>query len=84
MRTTVTLDDDLAVLLEKVRGERGQTFKEALNEALRKGLIESSAPAQIQPGDRYEFDTVDMGHPLMENMDNLHEVLTVGESESHR
>ena len=38
MRTTVTLDPDVEVLLRTVMRERGISFKEALNSALRKGL----------------------------------------------
>jgi hypothetical protein len=38
MRTTVTLDSDLAAKLRAVARERGVSFKEALNSALRRGL----------------------------------------------
>ncbi len=38
MRTTVTLDPDVRHLVERAMGERGLTFKEALNDAIRRGL----------------------------------------------
>ena len=38
MRTTVTLDADVAVRLERERKKRGQTFKDAVNDVLRAGL----------------------------------------------
>jgi hypothetical protein len=38
MRTTVTLDPDLAAKLRALARERGVSFKEALNSALRLGL----------------------------------------------
>ena len=38
MRTTVTLDPDLAAKLKALARERGVSFKEALNSALRRGL----------------------------------------------
>ena len=38
MRTTVTIDPDVEALIRIVMGERGLTFKEALNSALRAGL----------------------------------------------
>ncbi|MDR7302093.1 hypothetical protein [Haloactinomyces albus] len=85
MRTTVTLEDELAVLLGKRRSERGQIFQEALNEALRNGLVEHAASPM--PGRRaaeYEFKSFDLGRPLMENMDNVHEVLAAVEGEDHR
>lgn len=55
MRTTVTLDPDVDALIRKRMQERGLTFKEAVNEALRDGLV----------GDRdqapYETPTFDLG-----------------------
>lgn len=38
MRTTVTLDADLAAKLRALARERGVSFKEALNSALRRGF----------------------------------------------
>ena len=38
MRTTVTLDSDVERLIRNAMNERGISFKEALNEAARKGL----------------------------------------------
>ncbi|MEY2516831.1 MAG: hypothetical protein QOJ89_4189 [bacterium] len=38
MRTTVTLDPDTRLLVERAMRERGLTFKEAVNEAIRAGL----------------------------------------------
>lgn len=38
MRTTVTLDADVQALLRKVMKERGTSFKETLNSAIRAGL----------------------------------------------
>ena len=41
MRTTTTLDPDVQVLLRKVMKERGISFKEALNSAVRMGLTQA-------------------------------------------
>ena len=41
MRTTVTLDPDTRLLVERAMHERGLTFKEAVNFAIRAGLAES-------------------------------------------
>lgn len=38
MRTTVTLDSDAEALLRKLMRERGISFKEALNQAVRLGI----------------------------------------------
>jgi hypothetical protein len=57
MRTTITLDDDVAVRLERVQREQGVSFKQAVNQTLRAGL-DRSAPAS---SGRYEFPTFRMG-----------------------
>lgn len=43
MRTTVTLDPDTRLLVERAMRERGLSFKEAVNEAIRAGLGEPAA-----------------------------------------
>jgi hypothetical protein len=54
MRTTVTLEPEVVRLLEHAMKERGQTFKRALNEALRRGLADlegeaHEAPFEVEP-----------------------------------
>jgi hypothetical protein len=64
MRTTLTLDDDVAMLLNKCVQESGQSFKEVVNRVLRTGLLageSSSVPRSIpQPrsmgGARVDLD----------------------------
>jgi hypothetical protein len=62
MRTTVTLDPDVAALLRKAVRETGDPFKQVLNSAIRTGLSartrRSSKPFR-QP-------TYDMGRPLVD------------------
>lgn len=41
MRTTVTLDSDVESLIRKAMKQRGQSFKEALNSAIRAGLTQN-------------------------------------------
>jgi hypothetical protein len=41
MRTTVTLEPDVEVLIRKAMKERGLSFKNALNSAVRAGLTKS-------------------------------------------
>jgi len=40
MRTTLTLDDDVTVQLERLRRARDASLKDLVNEALRRGLRE--------------------------------------------
>lgn len=46
MRTTVTLDEDVAASLRAVAVERGLSFKQALNTLLRQGLAAATASAR--------------------------------------
>jgi hypothetical protein len=50
MRTTVTLEPDLAKKVEALAHRRGQSFKQALNEVVRRGL---TSPAQREAQARY-------------------------------
>lgn len=48
MRTTVTLDDDLAVRLRDSAHEQGIPFKAAINEAIRAGLEHRARPTPFR------------------------------------
>ena len=39
MRTTLTIDDDLAAILDRETRRKGMSFKELVNSALRRGLV---------------------------------------------
>ncbi|MGF1677878.1 MAG: CopG family transcriptional regulator [Candidatus Methylacidiphilales bacterium] len=43
MRTTLTLDDDLASILDQERRKKGMSFKEIVNATLRQGLAQQQA-----------------------------------------
>ena len=49
MRTTLTLDDDLAGILKQRARELGVPFKEAVNRTIRAGLGEAAAPRRVAP-----------------------------------
>lgn len=46
MRTTVTLDEDVAAKLKQTARERGVSFKVALNDTIRAGLVSEGLPAR--------------------------------------
>jgi hypothetical protein len=58
MRTTVTLDPDTEALLDRVVRERGMTFKEAVNYAIRLGLGHD----RVSP---FRTPTASMGEPAV-------------------
>jgi hypothetical protein len=49
MRTTLSLDPDVAILLEKVRKAKRLSLKQAVNEALRAGLTQLATPPWSMP-----------------------------------
>ena len=82
MRTTLTLDDDLAALIQRLRRARGTSLKDLVNEALREGLKRMAAPSRKRT--RFRTESVDLGRCLLGNIDNVAEVLAVAEGESFR
>lgn len=82
MRTTLTLDEDVAAVIERVRKAKRLSLKEVINDALREGLKHTAAP----PRHRRPFRTgsVDLGRCYLTNVDNVAEVLAVTEGESFR
>lgn len=82
MRTTLTLDQDVAALIEDLRKTRGVSLKDLVNEALREGLKHMLAPPrQCAP---FRTESVDLGRCLLGNVDNVAEVLAVAEGESFK
>lgn len=77
MRTTLTLDDDVAAQLEAWRTKEELGFKEAVNAALRRGLTELSRPKARKP---FRTKPVDMGQCRFANLDNVWEVLDEAEN----
>lgn len=48
MRTTLTLDDDLAALLKQRAATLGVSFKEMVNQVLRAGISREMAPRDVE------------------------------------
>lgn len=82
MRTTLTLDDDVAVGLERERRKRRVSFKEVVNDVLRAGL-DAGASAR-GGGQGFRTTGFDLGASLVGSLDNVEEVLARVEGEDHR
>ena len=80
MRTTITLDPDVAKRLERLKKTR--PFKDVVNEALRAGLDELERPKTTKPA-RYTIKTVKAG-PLRMNIDNIAEVIAEVEGDDYK
>ena len=81
MRTTLTIDDDVAVQLEKLRREKNIPFRELVNDALRRGLAESQL---ARPRTRFETPTGNLGNLLIPSIDCYGEVLEFMEEQERK
>ena len=82
MRTTLSLDDDVAVMLARLQKEKNATFKQIVNEALRHGLERIMRP--VAPKRSFRTQPVALGKCHFPNLDNTWEVLAQAEGESYR
>lgn len=57
MRTTLTLDDDLAAALKRLAARRRVSFKQTVNEVIRRGL--STQEVRQDPARRFVVHTFD-------------------------
>ncbi len=73
MRTTITLADDVAAGIEKLRRERDLGLSDAVNDLVRAGL------AREQPRPLFRQRTYDMG--LKVDISNIGEVIELLEAE---
>jgi hypothetical protein len=84
MRTTLTLDDDVVALLEQERRKRKATFRDIVNEALRRGLGPAGKPTDERGRRNFKTRSVSLGRCLVGSLDDVAEVLAVHEGESFR
>ena len=82
MRTTLTLDDDVASKLKAQARRTGRPFKDVVNDALRRGLA-TGTPAQ--PRVPFRVATRDLG-PVRPGIsfDNIGELLEQVEGPLHK
>jgi hypothetical protein len=79
MRTTLTLDDDVAAVMERLRNEHDVNLKAIVNEALREGLKHIMVPRR-KPA-RFRTETVDLGRCLLASVDDIAETLAIAEAQ---
>lgn len=82
MRTTLSLDDDVAALLRRAQARTKKPLKQLVNEALRTGLTQAAKPARRAAP--YRTEPVDLGRCLVGNIDSIAAVLAAAEGEAHR
>ena len=81
MRTTLTLDEDVAAKLKAEVRQSGRTFKEVVNDLLRLGLSSRKKSEPIQP---FKVKTRDLGPRPGFNFDKINELIEQVEGPDHR
>ena len=82
MRTTLTLDDDVAAALERLRREKDASLKEVVNETLRKGLEEAGRGTRRRR--KFQTRVLKTGRCLLPNLDCASRALAAAEGENFR
>ena len=83
MRTTLSLDSDVAALLKRAQKIRKASFKTVVNDAMRQGLKELLAPP-TRSGKPFRTKSVSLGRCLVGSLDDVAEVLATAEDEAFR
>ncbi len=82
MRTTLTIEDDVAAALNRMRTVRSESLKELVNEALRRGLKDmSSKPKQREP---FRTQSVVLGAVRISEVDDIGDALAISEGEGFK
>jgi len=82
MRTTITLDKDVAAIVERLRKTKRKRLKDVINEALREGLKGTAGPVRVrQP---FHTRSIDLGRCLVGSVDSIADVLAISDGESFK
>jgi hypothetical protein len=84
MRTTLTLDEDVAIEIQRLHRQRRETFKETVNAVLRAGLSTLASQRRSSGTPRVHTEPASLGTPRLKNLDNISDVLAFAEGEGHR
>jgi len=82
MRTTLTLDDDVVAILERLRKSRDASLKDLVNEALRRGLKDMTSRTKRRK--LSQTRSVALGRLRIAGLDNIGEALAVAEGEAYK
>jgi hypothetical protein len=81
IRTTVTLDDDVAERVKRESRSRGASFRETLNDLLRTSLVALESEGRRRT---LRIRPTHMGYTVGLNYDNVESLIEFGEGDRHR
>lgn len=82
MRTTITLDDDVATAVERLRRADHRSLRDVVNELLRRGLAHRDQPEAVEPVTWTH--SVTLGGCRLPDVDNVSDILAIAEGETYR
>jgi len=77
VRTTLTLDDDVAAILKRLARSRRARMKDLVNVALRRGLAQTEA--MPQPREPFRTASVSLGRSRLGAIDSVADALAAAE-----
>jgi hypothetical protein len=81
MRTTLTIDDDIAAILEHRRRSEDKSLKVLVNEALRRGLKDAAPAKSRRP---FRTQPVSLGRCLIGDIVSTSEALAIADGDDHK
>ena len=82
MRTTLTLDEDIAVTIERLRRKERLSLKEIVNRALRFGLRHFETESETET--RFRTAEVSLGRCRLGDLVSVSDALAVAEGDDYR
>ena len=83
MRTTLTLDDDIGVEIERLRDTQKLGLKEIVNRAMRLGL-ERMATTRPAKSKKFQTHVFSAKRTLLDGVVKTHDMLALGEGEDYK
>lgn len=85
MRSTLTLDADVAADLHRLQRATGRSWKETVNGVARAGVVAFELQLRSRQGQPVRrTKSVDLGGTLVSDISNVHEVLSVVDGDFRR
>jgi hypothetical protein len=84
MRTTLTLEDDVAKEVNRLRKARGESFKATINAVLRTGIAALSKKPRGGTAAVFHTEAASLGTPRLKSLDNIDAALSFAEGQDYR
>jgi hypothetical protein len=84
MRTTLTLEPDVAARLRRIQERDQIRWKDLVNQTLREGLSHRDEKDKRSERETFQTREVDLGECRYDNLNNVADVLALAEGEDHK